>query len=85
MYYGNEEEEIMAYIEVDVDLDEFDDQSLIDELEGRGWWVSPERHWEPLELDNEQKKWICELILKHNLDVTDIMGKEIYNELLHSR
>ena len=36
----------MAWVNVDVDvtLDEFDDQELIDELEGRG-------HWRVVELD----------------------------------
>lgn len=40
----------MAYIsvEVDVELDEFDDQELIDELEGRGYYVSEEEPGEPL-------------------------------------
>lgn len=78
----------MPYKEVwidEADLDEFDDQELIDELESRGWWVSPEKNWEiPFELTTEQKKWICKLILKHNLDVTDMMGREIYNELLRA-
>jgi len=30
----------MAYIEVEVGLEEFLDQELIDELEERGWYVS---------------------------------------------
>lgn len=36
----------MASITVDVDvyLDEFDDQELIDELEDRGWTVSDSKH-----------------------------------------
>lgn len=36
----------MASITVDVDvyLDEFDDQELIDELEDRGWIVSDSKH-----------------------------------------
>ena len=40
----------MAYIsvEVEVELDEFDDQELIDELEDRGWYVSEEDPGEPL-------------------------------------
>lgn len=73
----------MPYIDVtvDVNLDDFDDQELIDELEGRGWWVSEEKHWEPLELTNDQKDWICEKIRSENLDVTDMTAKEIYDEL----
>jgi hypothetical protein len=40
----------MAYIsvEVDVELDEFDDQELIAELEDRGWYVSEEDPGETL-------------------------------------
>lgn len=40
----------MAYIsvEVDVELDEFDDQELIDELESRGWYVSEDEPYEAL-------------------------------------
>lgn len=30
----------MAYVSVDVDLDEFDDEELIEELESRGYKVS---------------------------------------------
>jgi len=39
----------MAYVTVDVEvgLEEFDDQELIDELEGRGWFVGEEKGWEP--------------------------------------
>jgi len=74
----------MPYKEVwidDADINDFDDQELIDELESRGWWVSPEKRWEPLELTNDQKDWICEKIQSENLDVTDMTAKEIYNEL----
>lgn len=41
----------MAYmtVDVEVDLKEFDDQELIDELEGRGWYVGEEKGWEPNE------------------------------------
>ena len=39
----------MPYMTVDVhvDLNEFDDQDLIDELENRGWFVGEEKGWEP--------------------------------------
>ena len=41
----------MAYMTVDVnvELDEFDDQELIDELEDRGWYVGEEKGWVPVE------------------------------------
>ena len=42
----------MPYIDVtvDVDLNEFDDQELIDEIESRGWLVSEEKGKEFLDL-----------------------------------
>ena len=52
----------MAYInvEIDVELDEFDDQELIDELESRGWYVSEEDPDEPL--TREEKDVIVNLM-----------------------
>ena len=53
----------MAYIEVDVELDIFDDQDLIDELEERGWFVGPDKDWEPDEgLTDEEKDVIVDLL-----------------------
>lgn len=39
----------MGYTTVDVyvDLKDFDDDELIDELEDRGWYVGEEKGWEP--------------------------------------
>jgi hypothetical protein len=73
----------MPYIDITahVDLDEFDDQALIDELEDRGWWVSPGKQWEPLELTDEQKDWICNFIIENRFDLTDMTAKDIYDEL----
>lgn len=34
-------------VDVHVDLNEFDDQDLIDELENRGWFVGEEKGWKP--------------------------------------
>lgn len=53
----------MAYIEVDVSLEDFDDQDLIDELEERGWYVGEEKDWEPDEpLTREEKDVIVDLL-----------------------
>lgn len=73
----------MPYVDVtvDVDIDIFEDQELIDELENRGWWVSPETGWEPLQISEEHQQWICDTILQYNLDVNDLVGKDIYEEL----
>ena len=54
----------MAWIntDVEVDLDVFDDQELIDELEGRGWYVGEEKGWEPDEpLTKDEKLFIADL------------------------
>lgn len=73
----------MPYVDVTVDVDfkDFDDQELIDELEDRGWWVSPEKYWEPFDMSDIQKDWICQKIRSENLDETDMIAKEIYDEL----
>lgn len=34
-------------MDVQIDMGEFDDQELIDELEKRGWFVGEEKGWEP--------------------------------------
>jgi hypothetical protein len=34
-------------MDVQIDMGEFDDQELIDELENRGWFVGEEKGWEP--------------------------------------
>lgn len=53
----------MPYIEIDVELDDFDDQDLIDELESRGWFVGPDKDWEPDEgLTDEEKDVIVNLM-----------------------
>lgn len=53
----------MAYIEVDVGLEEFDDQDLIDELEERGWYVGPEKGWEPNEeLTDDEIEYIVSML-----------------------
>jgi hypothetical protein len=53
----------MPYIDVtvDVDLDEFGDQELIDELEDRGWIVSEEKGKEIIDLTNDELDLIASL------------------------
>ncbi len=52
----------MAYInvEVDVELDEFEDCELIDELESRGWYVSEDEPEE--QLTREEKDVITNMM-----------------------
>ena len=71
----------MAYVNVDVDVDlgEFDDQDLIDELEDRGWFVVPEKEWEPTEdLEHDEITAILELF---QMSLPGSIGYNIYEKL----
>lgn len=50
----------MAYIEVDVNLEDFEDQELIDELEERGYYVSEDEPEE--QLTREEKDVIMNMM-----------------------
>ena len=50
----------MAYIQVEVSLEEFDDKELIDELEERGWFVSEDEPEE--QLTREEKDVITNMM-----------------------
>ena len=70
----------MPYIDVtvDVDLDSFDDQELIDEIEKRGWIVSDEKGKEFLDLDDYEMDFIADLVINCKPGTT---GREIYDKL----
>ena len=51
---------ISTYIDVDIDLDEFDDDELTDELEHRGYFVSKEAT--PTSFDMEDWKLLLEIV-----------------------
>lgn len=72
----------MAYfIEVDIDLCDFDDQSLIDELESRGWIVGEEKGLDPQLFDKEDLDFMRNVIVNLHLDET-IDGRRLYDKLL---
>jgi len=54
----------MPYIDVtvNVDLDDFDDQALIDEIESRGWIVSEEKGMEFPNFSNDDLDYITSLV-----------------------
>jgi len=54
-------------VTVDIDMGEFDDQDLIDELENRGWYVGEEKGWTPNE-ELTEDEILC--ILKKFQDAT---------------
>jgi len=68
----------MAYVsvEVDVDLDDFEDDVLIDELEGRGWFVS---EYEPNEQLTEDE--ITAILERFQMAVPGTTGYNIYEKL----
>ena len=69
----------MAWVEVEVYLRDFDDQDLIDELEERGWYVGPEKGWEPNEDLNEDE--ITAVLEKFQMSVLGTVGYSIYEKL----
>lgn len=70
----------MPYVDVtvDADLDFFDDQELIDEIESGGWLVSKEKGKEFLDLTSEELDYIVDLVINCKPGTT---GREIYDKL----
>jgi hypothetical protein len=72
----------MAYVtvDVDVDMDEFDDQDLADELSSRGWFVGETKDWSPPneELTYEEINVILELF---QMALPGTIRYEIYEKL----
>ena len=69
----------MPYIEVEVDLDDFDHQDLIDELEKRGWFVGEEKGWEPDEPLTEDE--ITAILDRFQMAIPGTIGYNIYEKL----
>ena len=72
----------MTYItvDVDVDMDDFDDQDLADELSSRGWFVGETKDWSPPteELTYEEINVILELF---QMALPGTIRYEIYEKL----
>lgn len=70
----------MPYIDVtvDVDLNEFDDDELISEIESRGWLVSEEKGKEFLDLTDEELDYIASLVFSAKPGTP---GYEIYQKV----
>jgi hypothetical protein len=72
---------MMAWVtvDVDVDMDQFEDQELIDELEGRDWFVGPEKGWEPpADLEHDEIDAILE---RFQMSLPGTVGYNIYEKL----
>ena len=67
-------------VDVDVDMDEFDDQDLADELSSRGWFVGETKDWSPSteELTYEEINVILELF---QMALPGTIRYEIYEKL----
>lgn len=63
---------------VEVELDEFDDYELIDEIKSRGWLVSEKKGKEFLGLTSDELDYIVDLIINCKPGTT---GREIYDKL----
>ena len=72
----------MTYItvDVDVDMDDFDDRDLADELSSRGWFVGETKDWSPTteELTYEE---ITAILDKFQMSLPGTIGYEIYEKL----
>ena len=75
----------MAYItvDVDVDLDEFDNDELVEELESRGFNVSSELIPEIDALDKFELDFLLELVDKNNKDVYTNRVRDKLHTLRH--
>lgn len=63
-----------------IDMEDFKDQDLIDELEDRGYKVLDEDEFFNKELTDEEKDWICQAIMKH-VDLLDLTAISVYEKL----
>ena len=75
----------MAYVtvDVDVDLDEFDNDELVEELESRGFNVSSELIPEIDALDKFELDFLLELVDKNNKDVYTNRVRDKLHTLRH--
>jgi hypothetical protein len=75
----------MAYVTVDVDvnLDEFDDDEIVEELESRGFNVSSEPIPEMDALDMYELDFLLDLVDKNNKDVYTNRVRDKLHTLRH--
>ena len=72
----------MAYVtvDVDVDMDEFDDQDLADELSSRGWFVGETKDWSPSTEDLTSDE-ITAILERFQMSLPGSVGYNIYEKL----
>lgn len=69
---------VTATVDVDVELGDFDDQDLIDEIEGRGWRVIEDNDYVPEDLTSDE---INAIIGVFRDSAPGTLGYEIYEKL----
>lgn len=68
----------MPYVSVHIDLDEFDEDDLVQELESRGYRVSKTNDTEALgDLDHVEHLALCGLISDARNEALELVGKAI--------
>jgi hypothetical protein len=72
----------MGYVtvDVDVDMDEFDDQDLADELSNRGWFVGETKDWSPSTEDLTSDE-ITAILERFQMAIPGTIGYDIYEKL----
>jgi hypothetical protein len=77
-------ESVMAYVtvDVDVDLDEFDDDELVKELKWRGYHVQKDP-FEHNKLDKFELDFLLDLVDKNNTDVYTNIVRDKIHKLRH--
>jgi len=68
----------MTYINIEIDLNDFDDNDLIDELEGRGYRVVEDSVYVPEDLIQEEIQFITDLFSTY---APGSMGYNIYEKM----
>jgi hypothetical protein len=67
-------------VDVDVEMSDFDDQDLIDELESRKYFVSPTKGWAP-PLEDLTYEEITAILDRFQMSLPGTIGYEIYEKL----
>ena len=69
---------VMPYVSVHIDLDEFDEDDLVQELESRGYRVSKTNDTEALgDLEHVEHLALCGLIADARNEALELVGKAI--------
>jgi hypothetical protein len=68
----------MAYVTIDINLDEFDDDELIDELEGRDYKVLDATEVSDYELTKDE---ITAILERFQMSLPGTVGYNIYEKL----